>query len=742
MTERIAALPPQSGRCSFRWMDALAILLLGIATATIFSQMLFTPNEILVGTHDNGQNDVTRYYIASHAFARTAVSEFGELPFWNPYRLTGTPHWGNPQSGVLYPPNWLFYLFHPLGVISWVLLLHHWSAGIGAYFLAQRLQLRWGASVFGGCVYLGAPFLIAQTAEGHYGQICLVAWYPWVFFLYERFRHGERWSIPGLIIAFSMCFFCGHVQELLYLAIVLIAFGIADLVRGSMCVGSVTRMHLARNAAIVGIGTAGLVAVEVLPVGVYTTQAIRAAGLSIAQSSEISLGVLSLKQMMNPYALGMPDGYSGPGMYYWETLCHFGCIATLAAMIGAVARWRCSHMRRLSVIALLSFLFAFGDDTPVFSLMHQYCPGISFFRVPSRSLFLTSFAVSILAAGCVDWIVHRLTQKGPPKKRQKCVARTVPALAIIICCAESATLSRALLTTTESPTSPDKARILRHLEAETENGRIVASLDCVSDLEAIESGIRKFQGYDPVPLSRYAVFLSAMLNARDVGREAIGTVDIPLPRINRALADLAGIRLAVFPKDQPELPENWHQVDEDRNLPASFLAGGAHASRGLSLYRNQTPMPRAFVVGRVQLVESSETLSTQLRKTRFAECVLLQHDVLGDTPRQKGFRSATILSETPNSVCVEAQLDGAGYLVLSDASFPGWRAQVDGNPVPVLHANVLFRAVPLAPGKHEVVFEFTPPLMMFGMAISSLTAILILFFSMRQRETMADAPNS
>jgi hypothetical protein len=44
----------------------------------------------------------------------------------------------------------------------------------------------------------------------------------------------------------------------------------------------------------------------------------------------------------------------------------------------------------------------------------------------------------------------------------------------------------------------------------------------------------------------------------------------------------------------------------------------------------------------------------------------------------------------------------AGYLLQREAWYPGWRARVDGVEVPVLRADVLYRAVALMPGEHDV----------------------------------------
>jgi hypothetical protein len=67
-----------------------------------------------------------------------------------------------------------------------------------------------------------------------------------------------------------------------------------------------------------------------------------------------------------------------------------------------------------------------------------------------------------------------------------------------------------------------------------------------------------------------------------------------------------------------------------------------------------------------------------------------------------------------------------GLLVVADAWYPGWRARVDGLPVDVVRANLLYRAVPLEAGQHRVTFEYAPDAWRTGVSISLGTGGLLL----------------
>jgi uncharacterized membrane protein YfhO len=77
-------------------------------------------------------------------------------------------------------------------------------------------------------------------------------------------------------------------------------------------------------------------------------------------------------------------------------------------------------------------------------------------------------------------------------------------------------------------------------------------------------------------------------------------------------------------------------------------------------------------------------------------------------PTEQSPPSVRILSASNTSVAVEAVSDTGGYVVLNDVWHPWWHARRGGEPVPVLRANAIFRAVAVPPGRHVVDFEFEP----------------------------------
>jgi hypothetical protein len=85
----------------------------------------------------------------------------------------------------------------------------------------------------------------------------------------------------------------------------------------------------------------------------------------------------------------------------------------------------------------------------------------------------------------------------------------------------------------------------------------------------------------------------------------------------------------------------------------------------------------------------------------------------------------------PGQVVVRVNASAPGWLVLSDAWYPGWSARLDGIAVLMLRANYLFRAVYVPAGDHEVGLYYRPVSFWVGLLLS-LSSILVIIILVRK----------
>jgi hypothetical protein len=85
---------------------------------------------------------------------------------------------------------------------------------------------------------------------------------------------------------------------------------------------------------------------------------------------------------------------------------------------------------------------------------------------------------------------------------------------------------------------------------------------------------------------------------------------------------------------------------------------------------------------------------------------LSRNDVPASGGKEEG--DAQITAWRPDRIEVDVDNKQSGVLVVHEAFYPGWFAEVDGKPTRILRTNVLFRGVEVSEGRHVVVFRFAP----------------------------------
>ncbi len=142
------------------------------------------------------------------------------------------------------------------------------------------------------------------------------------------------------------------------------------------------------------------------------------------------------------------------------------------------------------------------------------------------------------------------------------------------------------------------------------------------------------------------------------------------------------------------------------------------------LYRINDEVPRAYVVTKATAETDAVTVLKRLSSPDFEPLreVILERSFL--IPTHGDSRSQPeIVHYSNQSVTLKASLNGAGFLVLANFFYPGWRVYVDGMEKEVLRANLFFRAVSLPTGEHLVEFRYQPLSFTIGLAISLITFV-------------------
>lgn len=730
---------------------------MAVVTACLFLKLTRQPGDLLVGVHSSGQNDVTGHFLRSRDTPLVLHDRFGEWSNWDPYLALGMPVHGNPQAGLLYPPNWLAFLLGAKRSLSWLMVAHLWLGGVGVWLLARHIGLSRTSAFVGAVSATGAPYLVAHMAEGHVAQLFTIAWVPWILLGFERFLDsaGRHWRMIPVCVALS--FLAGHVQELYYLMLLLSGAVVMAAWWERRTGNASNAKSLLLHWMLAGGFSIGLVCGDLLPVLLNSRQAVRSDRLPVAVAGD-GLTPAHLKQLLNPFALNPPEETASKYGFYWTKLFHFGIGPLLLAALAVVSQWKRPQTRRLFWMLAIAIVFAFGTATPFFTVCYRVIPVISSFRVPTRILFLCSFFVAILAAIGVEVFCVRRSQtadgvldaeEGDPSPAAP-VSRGGLTLGAAVGVIAAAGIGYELwrhadrVLATSDPTSLRQSTevsqfLLAAGSGETnEPGRILAAQNLYSDLESFIDGIPRVRGYEPVPQVRLAWAIDALSDLPDGQLDFAGFHDLDLATLNQSVADLLGARFVVTARRQPAL-EGWQQIGTE-TIPQLVQVRGSRPGDPITfrIFENLDVMPRAFVVGNVAECADHETQERidQLETLNPRETVQLDRDVLPDVPRAR-FKAAQIDEYKADRVMIPVELDAPGYLVLADLYHPGWSATVDRVPTEILPANLALRAVPLTAGSHVVEFQYKCPGQKAGLTVTlaSLIALLISIAVARRPDT-------
>lgn len=139
---------------------------------------------------------------------------------------------------------------------------------------------------------------------------------------------------------------------------------------------------------------------------------------------------------------------------------------------------------------------------------------------------------------------------------------------------------------------------------------------------------------------------------------------------------------------------------------------------------NQSALPRAFIPQRIQFVADATERISNLSSSFFNPGELAYVELPVSLPDDcRG--DARIVSETPTNIKVAIQMQTPGLVVLADQWDKGWRATLDGKPVPILRTNHAVRGVVVPAGNATLEFRYMPGSLVIGLWLAAMAAVLI-----------------
>lgn len=234
-------------------------------------------------------------------------------------------------------------------------------------------------------------------------------------------------------------------------------------------------------------------------------------------------------------------------------------------------------------------------------------------------------------------------------------------------------------------------------------------------------GIDRMDGMEPYRTLRHNHLLNTVI-AYDWAAWAFDDMDAevatsPLDQLyNRNVQRNVSVeeKLADLPKRLPLISMmnvkylySPYELRDESLIPLATVPveTGTTSDFALYVYENTEVLPRVYVAKNVRYAKSErDAFLATVAETDFNEHTIIECSSCTDT--SSGAAEITINRYEPGSI--EATVDAAAdtWLILSESSFPGWHATIDGVNTEITIANYLFQAVRVPEGRHTVSFIY------------------------------------
>lgn len=99
--------------------------------------------------------------------------------------------------------------------------------------------------------------------------------------------------------------------------------------------------------------------------------------------------------------------------------------------------------------------------------------------------------------------------------------------------------------------------------------------------------------------------------------------------------------------------------------------------------------------------------------------------------------AVTHVAESSHSADIDVEATGRSFLVATITRHKYWRATIDGQPAPLLAANIAYQGVVVPAGHHRVALRYSNPLVAAGAVITALSLLALLLWSVIERRSAA-----
>lgn len=739
--------------------------------------------EVLRGSFVLMDRDLYWFFYQNSRFLAEGLKT-GHLPLWNPYTYGGEPFFAQAQPGALYPLHWLYAIFPVDELFSRFLILHVAMIGFSTVLLVRECGGSRMAATIGGIVTAFSG--ITASLINLQSSLFALAWLPFVS--WSLIRSMRRNSIGYAFLsgmAFSMMVFVGG-MEVLAMGIGLCAVFIS--VPQLFPIGTITT-RFRRRVFLFSVSLVSLIlvsAVQLIPFYELTRYSYRTEGLNIDEALTWSLHPREWFYFVLPDLFKRGNDYYWQEQNWLRTI-YVGTVPLILVLVFAMrARKKALGIAAVSAGCLLLATSAY---LPLYNEIVQWIPGLRSIRYPSKFLMILGVMIALASALGWDRLNPKKLDPTSRKFMARVFIGLSIASAFLLFLTEISTESicrwfDTLITENEIelPTDGFVHNSMRFLAltslaslgvylsmkkgAVAKIGRTMIPVLIVIDLvgaspyancfypkefldilphrishlqdragyfrifshskiwerkyrekdDLLESGVDLFMPNAPM---QYKIHHSQGYKVLTLARisQIIDSILLSEQPDETRLVDLLNIRYILWPE---EIDSPDYRLIE--------------LSDSLFYYENSRALERSFLARDYRVCRTGIEYQAIMEDPRYDPRQLVLLDEVPALPREKAIpgrdgagwdEEVKILRYEPERVTILVRNNTPGFLVLSDAYYPGWKATVNNRETKIYRADYAFRAVAIEAGTSVVDFRYEPESLALGATISAGSILLL-----------------
>jgi hypothetical protein len=752
---------------------ALAIPFIAL-TAALFGKFLFQSTRII----SHAGTDITAQFRYWRLLGFSELAH-GHLTLWNPYNFCGYPFFGNWQTALLYPPNWL-QLFLPWPVaINWLIAIHFFLAGWITALWCRFRGISQVGSILAGMIAIGSGGFFLHIYAGHIPFLSTAPWTPLILLCVDGFmRDGwksRRWILISIFAA-TMQLLAGYPQIVYYTALIA---GIWILVQWRHAQHPIAALGL---LAVAYLFAASIAAVQIAAGLAATAESVRSGGTTMPMAASFSLPPENLLTLVVPQVFGDMTHLPYFGRWFlWESCLFIGAAAAALVLCAMLSR-KNKNATAATILAMVTGLLALGSYTPIFPALYRFIPLYGSFRGSGRFGFFTTTFLAMLAG-----IGYDCLRAGYRPRKLTAFVLILPGALMFIAAAFLAwqwklnermwdDFIAAIKNTGESILPPrvyadsdfwriapifvNRQIMLSGICLVFAGGLLLLSirrrwpihiLALIAMVEIVAFDLREIDS-QPADLTIPSQWLSPVAAVARPQRVCI----VPLPFVNSGpmlgQQDIFGYD-PFIPKRSAQFmaaSQGHDPTNADYSLAIRRVSPMYKMLRLALFMHDETDpaipvagaLPQALIVHHWQLETNAIESTAAMKSPDFnpTQTVMLQTQPSPLPQPGPSNDNVQILRQTTDELEIAATLEKNGILLITDNYSTGWRVipldSTESN-YHVLPADWTLRGIPLTAGTHHFLLQFSPPLIRIGKYISlasiSLYSVLVILSLIRRK---------